>query len=98
MLFIQSATLWCFMGAFRPFKLRVIIEGYDFNDVMLPVKSLFLLIVNFCSVSLLGPFYFYRTPINIACRAGLVVTKLVNDWRFWKVLISPSILNDSLAE
>ena len=85
------------MGPFRTFTLRLIIERYDFNDVMLPLKSLFLQIVNFCSVSLLGPFYFYRTPLNISCRAGFMVTKLVSDWRFWLVLISPSILNDSLA-
>ena len=96
-LFIRSATLWHFMGAFMPFTLRVIIERYDFNDDMLSVKSLFESVVTFCSVSLLGPFYLYRTPPNISCRAGLGVTKLVNDWRFWNVFISPSILNDSLA-
>ena len=62
-LFIQSATLWHFMGAFRPFTLRVVIERYDFNDAMLPVKCLFLLIVTFCSVSLLGPFYFIEPPL-----------------------------------
>ena len=55
-LFIQSAALWRFMGAFNPFTLRLIIERYDFNDVMLPVKSLFLYIVTLSSVSLLGPF------------------------------------------
>ena len=41
-LFIQFEALWHFMGAFRVLTLRVIIERYDFNDVMLPVKSLFL--------------------------------------------------------
>ena len=96
-LFIQSATLWHFMGAFKPFTLRGIIERHDFNDVMLPVKSLFLSIVTFCSVSLLGHFYLYRTPLNISWRAGIMVTKLFNDWQFWNVFISPSILNDSLA-
>ena len=95
-LFIQSATLWHFIGAFNPFRLIEIIERYDFNDAMLPVKSLFVSVVTFCSVSLLGPFYCYRTPLNISCRAGFVMTKLVNDWRFWNVFISPSILNDSL--
>ena len=93
-LFIQSATLWCFMGAFRAFTLREIIERYYFNDAMLPVKSLFLSIVTFCSVSLLGPFYFYTNPLNISWRAGFVVTKLVSDWRLWKFFMSPSILND----
>ena len=96
-LFIQSATLWHFMGAFRPLTLRLIIERYDFKDAMLPVKSLFLSLVTFCSVSLWGPFYFYSTPLDISCRAGFVVMKLVNAWRFWKVFVSPSILNDSLA-
>ena len=96
-LLIQSAILWRFMGAFKPFRLIEIIERYDFNDAMLPVKSLFVSVVTFCSVSLLGPFYLYRTPLNISCRAGFMVTKLVNDWRFWNVFISPSILNDSFA-
>ena len=40
-LFIQSATLWHFMGAFKPFTLRLHTERYDFNDAMLPVKSLY---------------------------------------------------------
>ena len=62
-LFIQSATLWRFMGAFKPFTLRLHTERYDFNDAMLPVKSLFVSVVTFCSVSLLGPFYLYRTPL-----------------------------------
>ena len=96
-LFIQSTTLCHFMGAFKPFTLTLNTERENFNDAMLPVKSLFVLVVTFYSVSLLGPFYVYRTPLNISCRAGFVVTKLVNDWRFWNVFISPSILNDSLA-
>ena len=96
-LFIQFATLWHFMGAFRPFTLRLSIERYDFNDAMLPVRSLFVSVVTFCSVSLLGPFYLYRNPLNISGRPGFVVTKLVNDWRFWNVFISPSSLNDSSA-
>ena len=96
-LFIQSATLWHFMVEFKPFTLPLRTERYDFNDAMLPVKSLFVSVVTFRSVSLLGPFYLYRTPLNISCRAGFMVTKLVNDWRFWNVFISPSILNDSLA-
>ena len=85
------------MEAFKPFTLIVIIERYDFNDAMFPVKSLFVSVVAFCSVSLLGHFYFYRTPLNISCRARFVVTKLSNDWQLWKVFISTSILNDSLA-
>ena len=74
-LFIQSATLWCFMGEFRPFTLRLIIERYDFNDAILPVKSLFVWVVTFRSVSLLGRFYPYRTPLNSSRRAGFGVTK-----------------------
>ena len=85
------------MGACSPFTLRVIIERYDFNDGVLPVKSLFLQIVTFCSVSLLGPFYFYRTSLSISCRAGLVVTNSINFFQSWKGIFSPSMLNDSLA-
>ena len=95
--FIQSATLWFFMGAFKPFTLRLNTERDDFNDAMLPVKSLFVSVVTFCSVSPLGPFYLYRAPLNISGRAGFMVTKLVNDLRFLNVFISPSILNGSLA-
>ena len=63
------------MGAFRPFTLRLNIERYDFNYAMFLVKSLFLSIVSFCSVSPLGPFYLYRTPLNMSCR---VVSRLQN--------------------
>ena len=62
-LFIQSATLWCFMGAIKPFTLRLHTERYDFNDAMLPVKSLFVSVVIFCSVSLLGLFTFRQPPL-----------------------------------
>ena len=40
-LFIQSATLWHFMGVFKPWKLRLHTERYDFNDAMYSVKSLY---------------------------------------------------------
>ena len=92
-LFIKCATLWHFMEDFRPFTLRLIIERYDFNDAMFSVMSLFLLIVTFCSVSLLRPFYFYRTPLNISCTVGLVVMNSFSFCRSWKVYLS----NDSLA-
>ena len=95
-LLIQSATLWCFMGAFRTFTFRLIIERYDFNDAMLPVKSLFLKIVSFCSVSLLGSFYFIEPPL--ISPVGLV--SWLQNWLITGdsgMSISPSILNDSLA-
>ena len=60
-LFIQSAPWWHFMGPFRPFTLRLIIERYDFNDAILPVKSFS--IVTFCSVSLSGLFTFIEPPL-----------------------------------
>ena len=62
-LFIQSATLWRFMGAFKPFTLRLIIERYDFNDAMLPVKSLFVSVVTFCLNHSWGLFTFIEPPL-----------------------------------
>ena len=93
--FIQSETL----GAFRPFKFRVTIEIYGFSAIVLPVRSLFLYIfsVSFWSVWLSKSLFAYRIPLNISCRAGLVVTYSFSFCLTWKLFISPSILNDSLA-
>ena len=75
--FIQSATLCRFMGAFRPFTLRVIIDRYVFIDIILPLKSFFLSLY-FCSMLFLGFFLFYRTPLNISCSVGLVLHSLLS--------------------
>ena len=85
-LFIQSATLWRFMGAFKPFTLRLNPERENFNDAMLPINSLLVLVVTFCSVSLLGSFYLYRTPLNISCRQQMdgscLFIQSATLWRF----------------
>ena len=89
--FIQSETLRLLMGSLSPFTFRVTIERYEFSVIMIPIQSLLLWIIPWASS------FFYRVPLNISCRAGLVVTYSFSFCLSWKLFISPSILNQSLA-
>ena len=51
----------------------------------------------FCGLFLWASSFFYRVPLNISCRAGLVVTYSFSFCLSWKVFISLSILNESLS-
>ena len=79
------------MGSFSPFTFRVTIERYEFSAIIIPIQSLF------CGLFLLDSSFFYRVPLNIPCRSGLLVTYSFIFCLSWKLFMSPSILNESLA-
>ena len=57
---------------------------------MIPIQSPILWIVAL-------DFLYYRIPISISCRAGFVVTYSFGFCLSWKLFISPSVLNESIA-
>ena len=69
------------------FKALVSLEMFCLEK---PIQSLFLWIVPF-------NFLYYRIPLSISTRAGFVVTYSFSFCLSWKLFISPSILNESLA-
>ena len=89
---VCSASLYLLVVAFNLFTFKVIIDMYVPIDVFLIVWSWF------CKFFYSFVFLDYISPFNICCKAGLVVLNSVNFCLFEKLLISPSILNEILAE
>ena len=89
---IHSASLCLLVGAFNPFTLKVNI------DIYVPIAICLLFGVDF--VDLFSSFVFlnYISPFNICCKAGLVVLNFLNFCLSGKLFISPSTLNEILAE
>ena len=88
---IHSVTLCLLIGALGPLTFRVITKRYEFIDIMLlveleflvvfsvPFQSLLLLVcMNACIYLFFHLFTPQRIPLQISCRAGLVVTNSFN--------------------
>ena len=82
---IHSASLCLLVGAFNPFKFKVIIDIYV--PIAIFLIDLFPSLVFLDCLSL----------FNICCKAGLVVLNSLNFCLSEKLFISPSILNEVLA-
>ena len=88
---IHSASLCLFIGAFKPFTFKVII------DIYVPI-TIFLIVWGwFCRSFSSLVFLDYISPFNICCKAALVVLNSLNFCLSEKLFISPSILNKILA-
>ena len=87
---IHSANLCLLVGAFNPFTFKVIIDIY--NSVAISLIVLGYSCRSFSSLV----FPIYRSSFNISCKAGFVVLKSLL-LLVVKLLISPSILNETLA-
>ena len=80
------------VGPFNPFTLKVII------DIYLPTVIFLIAWVDFVNPFPSLVFLDYISPFNICCKAGLVVLISLNFCLSEKLFISPSILNEILAE
>ena len=78
------------VGAFTTFTCKVIIDKYD------PVAIYFVVLGS--SLYTLSVFSVYRRSFSICGRAGLVVLNSLNFCLSVKLLISPSYLDEILAE
>ena len=87
---IHSVSLYLLVSAFKPFTFKVIIDTCVPIGIFLIVLGLFLY---FLSLVFTG----YVRLFNICCKAGLVVLNSFNLSLSVKVLISPSILNETFA-
>ena len=85
---IHSAALCVLIGAFIPLTFKVIIDRYVF---------IFLLLYLFSSLGHSFPFSFYRSSFCIAYSAGLVEVYSLSLLLSGKLLISPSILIETLS-
>ena len=89
-IFIHSATLCLLIRTFNPFTVMVITDRY-----------LLISIFPFCSCIRLShsfPFSLYSSPISISCSAGLVEEYSSSLLFSGKLLVSPSILIESLTQ
>ena len=68
--YIHSASLCLLVGAFNPFLFKVII------DIYVPI-AIFLFGVDFVDLFSSLVFLDYISPLNICCKAGLVVLNLL---------------------
>ena len=85
---IHSATLYLLIRAFNPFTFKLIIDRYLF--IFPPLYLCSSLTHSFYSCS-------YTCPFNISCSAGLVEVCSFSLLLSGKLLISPSILIESLT-
>ena len=90
LVFVSIQPVCVVAEAFNPFTFKVI------NDVFVPIAIFLIVWVWFCrSISSLV-FLDYISPFNICCKAGFVVLNSLN-FCLSEKLISPSILNETLA-
>ena len=89
---MYSANLCVLVRAFHPFTFKVII------DIYLPTVIFLIAWVDFVNPFPSLVFLDYISPFNICCKAGLVVLISLNFCLSEKLFISPSILNEILAE
>ena len=87
---IHSASLILLVGAFNSFTLKVVID--------IPIAIFLIVWVWFCKLFSSLVFLDYESPFNICFKAGLVVLSSLNFCLCTKLLISPWILNEILAE
>ena len=85
---IHSVILCLLIGAFNPFMFNVIIDGYLFIAIFSYLCSSVFHYFSSCSES---------KPFSISCSAGLVEMYSFNPLLSGKLLISHSILIESLA-